>query len=199
MKKQITQITPEELAAETNPAPQTKVIETIVDPKSTKYLNKISFDDLYNFFVPFGIEGPYSVQETRNDKGEIEGYKFFCDDFNATLSSDFNFMFAFFDYSAGDHNSTGKTIKHTEIAELSHLLNLSRNQTMSLLLSGVFMDKFPSYGKEWRHLFDTDQLVAFKQNSLPKAFNNFGNLKTIFDLAKMINSTKSNNAEKQLA
>jgi hypothetical protein len=116
-----------------------------------------------------------------------------------TLSSDFKFQFDFFDHYAGDRNSLGKTIKYYEIAQLSDMLNLSRNQTMTLLLTGLFINKFPNYEKEWMQLFEAGKIPAFKQSALPKAFTNLDNMKTLFELTKVIKQQQADTVGKQLA
>lgn len=171
----------------------------LANENSTRYLNMMPLDELYAFFVPFGIDDSYQIRTIRDNDGKIECLKFFCDDFNATLSSDFKFAFDFFDHYAGDRNSLGKTIKHYEIAQLSDMLNLSRNQTMSLLLTGLFINKFPNYEKEWRQLFEAGKIPAFSQGSIPKSFNGIDNLKTLFELTKMIKQTQASDIEKELA
>lgn len=174
-----------------NPAP--------VDENSTKYLNMMPLDELYSFFIPFGIDDMSQIQETKDENKRIKGLKLFCDDFNVTLSSDFKFQFDFFDHYAGDRNSLGKTIKYYEIAQLSDMLNLSRNQTMTLLLTGLFINKFPNYEKEWMQLFEAGKIPAFKQNALPKAFTNLDNMKTLFELTKVIKQQQADTVGKQLA
>lgn len=170
-----------------------------VDVNSTKYLNQMPVREIFEFFVPFGIDDYFQVQENKSDDGKISSLKFFCDDFNATLSSDFKFSFDFFDHYAGDRNSLGKTIKHFEIAQLSDMLNLTRNQTMSLLLAGLFINKFPGYEKEWKQLFSEGKIPAFQQGSLPKSFQGNENLKILFELTKVIKQTQAETVEKGLA
>ena len=170
-----------------------------VNENSTKYLNMMPLEELYSFFIPFGIDDPTQVQETRGENGKISGLKFFCDDFNATLSSDFKFQFDFFDHYAGERNSLGKTIKYYEICQLSEMLNLSRNQMMSLLLTGLFINKFPGYEKEWKQLFEAGKIPAFKQGSIPKSFAGFENLKTLFELTKEIKQQQAELVGKELA
>ena len=169
------------------------------DVNSTKYLNQMPLEEIFEFFIPFGIDGEYQIQQNRNENGKIQSLKFFCDDFNATLSSDFKFAFDFFDHYAGDRNSLGKTIKYYEIAQLSEMLNLTRNQTMSLLLTGLFINKVPGYEKEWKQLFESGQIPAFKPGSVPKSFNGFENLKTLFELTKVIKQSQAEDLGKQLA
>lgn len=170
-----------------------------VDENSNKYLNLIPRNELFEFFIPFGIDDLSQVQEFKNSNGRITGLKFICDDFNATIESDFKFHFDFFDHYAGDRNSLGKTIKYYEIAQLSDMLNLSRNQTMSLLLTGVFINKFPGYEKEWMQLFEAGKIPAFKQNALPKSFVGHDNLKTLFELTKVIKQQQAETVGKELA
>ena len=173
--------------------------KTTVNENSTKYLNMMPLEEIYQFFIPFGIDDPTQVQEFKDANGKISGLKFLCDDFNATLSSDFKFQFDFFDHYAGDRNSLGKTIKYYEIAQLSEMLNLTRNQTMSLLLTGLFINKFPGYEKEWKQLFEEGKIPAFKQGSLPKSFSGFENLKTLFELTKVIKQQQADLVGKELA
>ena len=170
-----------------------------VDENSNKYLNQIPLSEIFEFFIPFGIDDQAQVQQLRNPDGKIQSLKFFCDDFNATLSSDYKFHFDFFDHYAGDRNSLGKTIKYYEIAQLSDMLNLSRNQTMSLLLTGLFVNKFPSYEAEWRQLLEAGKIPAFKQGAVPKSFNCLENLNTLFELTKVIKEQQADLVGKELA
>lgn len=170
-----------------------------VDENSTKYLNMMPLKEIFEFFIPFGIDGDHQIQQIKNENGKVQSLKFFCDDFNATLSSDFKFTFDFFDHYAGDRNSLGKTIKYYEIAQLSDMLNLSRNQTMSLLLTGLFINKFPGYEKEWKQLFDEGKIPAFKQGKIPQSFNGIDNLKTLFELTKTIKQSQAETVGKELA
>ena len=166
---------------------------------STKYLNKTPVEDIFGFFIPFGIDDSSQVQEKRDANGKIESLKFFCDDFNATLSSDFKFQFDFFDHYAGDRNSLGKTIKYYEICQLSDMLNLSRAQTMSLMLAGFFMGKYPEYKTEWKHHFEAGNIPAFKQGSMPKSFMGLDTMQTVFELTKLVKESQAELVGKELA
>ena len=207
MNRTITQITPEELAqvqhipavpnfyrADIN---QNTYSEIKPDVNSTKYLNQIPLEDLYEFFVPFGISDPTQMVPVIKD-GKISALKLYCDDFNAFLDSDFNFQFGFFDQSAGDHYSLGKTIRYYEINEFSDFLGLSKSQTMSLLLTGFFVSKFPNYKQEWKQLLEAGEIPIFKDRKLPEAFRNFNNISTIFSLAREISDSHSEGLSKQL-
>ena len=199
MKKEVRRLSHGELVQLSVAAQNEASKPAPVDENSTKYLNQMPLEEIYGFFVPFGIDSEYQIQQVRNEQGKIQSLKFFCDDFNATLSSDFKFAFDFFDHYAGDRNSLGKTIKYYEIAQLSDMLNLTRNQTMSLLLTGLFINKFPTYEKEWKQLFEQGKIPAFKQGEIPKSFTGIDNLKTLFELTKLIKETQAETVGKELA
>ena len=199
MNRTVSPVTTEEIARASHtasilPFPQK---ETTPDVNSTKYLNQMPIEELYEFFVPFGISDPTQVSQIR-ENGKLKGLIFYCDDFNAHINSDFDFQFGFFDYSADEYRSLGRTIRYYELVEFSNMLGLTKHQTMALLLTGVFINKFPEYKKEWKQLLDAGKIPMFKDKDLPTPFRSFDNLSTIFSLSKEINENRNESLHKQL-